>query len=1338
MKKTLSAFCALTALVGGAMALSSGNSNPLTAPTVTNTTNRVEPGIAMQRITAANTRAQVRKAQSDSTSTDNSVVSRIDLWNDVEVIYDFSSGNAYTDRPITLSFAGSDNAQYLYSGVDAGISTFQWYADSSLPYTFSGTLTSDEPATVAATLIYNNNDSWYIWHQDLVYLTAENNYTGNFCAQTTGLPDGAVLGVAFIVSESSSSATITATDIEFYSEVSSIAAKPWSEETDLPGLGINGNVNPDEAFTLLCEDGVTTLGLVYDGNEVCVTGLNTTAESVTIPATAGINGMHLPIVRIGYNGMFNWNGAQSMKTLYTGNVENVGVTLDDSQLTDIYINATTSFAYPVYSNGLEIYLHIPYNLTRSNYTYLGFKRVLVGDEQPFYPETELSDYVIAGYNEGEFFGITLRNNLFHISEIYTQNDTITIPFAIPYADGLYYLRAVGDELNLGYGSLCANAPALKAITVPESVTSLEIYWSYNPITDLYLLGNVSSTYWNLNSGMTLYVADRGSYSKYEGDSSWNNATILPYGWEFDWMVVDVARKGEFAQTYIEMTDADWSLGMYVKVTGTLNATDLNNIKNLTSLRKLDLSEAQFTSLPDAFLSNCSTLEEVILPETLTIIPQEAFYYCRKLAKVTAPGVSTVRQSAFYYCQALTKFDISNVSIIGNSAFYNCSAFNPTQFSETLTSIGQSAFYNTAISAVAIPEGVKILNSSVFSSCSRLTQVELPASIRTIDSRAFSDCTSLEEVVLQEGITTIGSQAFYNCRQLHELTLPSTLTTINSNALYNCSSLTSVKCKAVVPPSASNSFTSGMDMNHCTLYVAPFAIDSYREAAYWQDFYIMKPLDEPVKNIYIERPMAFNLLSEDNAVLQENPNMTLTYNTNKYTVGELSAEGDGTLSAGVFTIYHSIYRRTNSSYDYRPSLVNNAENMRADSVLCSFELEKNRWHFISFQYDVEMADIKGLYNTDFVIREYNSERRATGDGSVSNWDDVAANGVLKAGKGYIIQAANNSKDASGNTYNAIVDFPSRNTVTKNKLFTSNNVIVALDEHPAEFAHNRSWNMVGNPYPCYYDMHYLLDDFSTPIVIWRGTSYQAYSPVDDDVVLRPNESFFVQRPLDAEQMVFGAEGRMHYSEATNLNVTPGAKAPARAAAGVDRSVFNFNVAGCGSDDRTRIVMNPDASADYEISRDAAKFFADAPCGVELFVDGDVRYDICERPAGDGKATLGARFATEGEYTISLAGRNIAGWTVTLTDTLTGDTAELTTEAYTFTAKAGEATGRFLLSFGSPDQSSIEEIAATEGNSIVRIVTPAGVTVFEGRMADFNAPAPGIYVICGNGKAYKTVVK
>lgn len=1343
-------------------ALTGSQSDKRQKPSFVNTfsideVNRVTSHYPMESEAASKHARSLVSAKKSSESKEFKV---IDLWNDAPLIKPLNAGGAFDKETNTISFPGREEATYqIFTGMDEWESDYNWFAMLNTTYVFRGTLKSESEVKIYPTIGYYNNstDKNYVKAQVAITLNQDNNYTCDFEVNAKDIAEGSPVLVTFFVDGTSKSTsaegeteasfqTIVSTNNTFYSITEANRAEKWSSENAMTGLGLD-SLNNTNCYTVLCDDGKTTLGLFQDpySNSVNITGINTEADTVSIPNMILIDENLYPIKSLGYEGRMNWSAANNLKVLDLNSIQYVSTPSLSPTLTDLYLRNSCTFDYSV--NAPNTYLHIPYGYNRSNYR--GFKRVLVGNEQSYYPVPYKADWVIAGENEGDYFGISQINGYFYVIEVFTNRDSVKLPVSTPAAGGYYYyIRYMGYENYYPYGTFCKFAPNLKSVIIPENYYNINVNWANNPITDLYLQGkaDVPSTYWTLPSAMNVYVEDKSFFDIYETNSYWKNANIFPYGWDFEWTTVNVGRKGEFAQTYIEMTDADWSLGRYVKITGTLNDTDLSNIKNLTKLRKLDLSEAEFTNLPSSnFLSGASYLREVILPETIVTIPSYAFSNSSKLRTVVAPGINRIESNAFYYCNSLSNLDISKVKYIGTYAFYNCNSFNPASFSDGLSFIGEYAFYNTNIKEIILPNTITEVRSSVFRTCSELTKVTIPSTVKTISDYAFSGCPKLNDISLPEGLTSIGYSAFTHCTSLSEIVIPSSLQTMGSSVFYNCSSLKSVKCKTIVPPKTGGSFTTGVDLNHCTLYIAPFAIDAYRAADDWKDFYIMKPLNEPVKNIYINRPMIFDLLSEDNAVLQDNPNMTLDYSTSTSNVGQLTASGDGTLSAGIFTIYHNFGSRTSSSItDYRTTLVNNAENMRADSVLCSINFDKNKWHFISFQYDVKMSDIFGVNNTDFVIRKYNGANRAKGESSISNWETIPSDGVLEAGKGYIIQAANNTKTEDGAYYyTAIVRFPSRNTVTKNKLFTSKNVIVPLEEYPAEFAHNRSWNLVGNPYPCYYNMHYLLDDFTTPIVLWRGTSYQAYSPIDDDIVLRPNESFFVQRPVDAEQMVFSTEGRMHYSEAYNAKynntLTPSAYAPARRVSDNQRNVFNFNIEGCNNSDRARIVMNEEASMDYEINRDASKFFAEVSQGVEIYVDGDVKYDICERPFASGIATLGTRIATAGVYTISLNGRNMEGWSVILTDTKTGTITDLTKSAYQFNAEAGTESGRFLITFKAPGQAAVDEISSKNNDGAVRIVNVSGSTIYEGNLDDFMNSAPaGVYIVVRDGKTFKVMIK
>lgn len=1147
----------------------------------------------------------------------------------------------------------------------------------------------------------------------------------------------------------------------------------------------------------MCADSLTTLEFDYFDGELGVVGIRTTATTVTIPDSVVLDSVKHKVEIFGDARLnrFDWSEAQSVTTLNLTNVEQLYFNFEGSAITDLFLSG--NFSIKREADLSQIYVHMPYGVNRNNYGHLGAKRVLIGEEKSFYPEPRIQNsWVIAGEREGDYFSIMQNGDRFCVVEIFTEQDSIQLPESTPYENGS--VMQIASAGNSSYYEtsyrIFEKAPNLKSLAVPAGYDEIYLNWNNSMcrLNELHMKGNMPTTNWNVPSSYVVYIGAKEAYDQYSANSNWNRAELMPEGWDFDWLAVNVQRKGEFAQTYIEMTDADWSKGVNVKVIGALNDADLSNLNKLTQLRSLDLADATFQALPSSFLKGQQTIKEITLPEDLKIIPSYAFNGCQRLVKVNAAGVERIENYAFNSCYKLADLDISKVTYIGSEAFYNCQNFAPAALSDALQTLGSSAFKGTAITEITVPQTITALENNVFNSCKQLQKVTLPLTLRTIGSSTFQNCSALSEMVVPEAVTTIGENAFSGCQALSSITLPETLTKIGSYAFSGCSALTeltipssveeiaygtlqncrgllTVKCKAIVPPLATGSFTDGMDLNHCTLYIAPFTIDAYRDAQYWNEFYIMKPLNEPVKNIYVKRPMTFDLQSGDNAVLQDNPNMTLDYYIDNYywgssaknSVGQLTASGDGTLSAGVFTINNYFYNRNNNninenngiyySSDRRPTLLNNAENMRADSVLCKVTFEKNEWHFISFQYDVQMSDVYALNNTDYVIRQYNSAKRAaaTGDqtdqtGASSNWEDVPADGVLQAGKGYIIQAANNTTNENGNYNDAVVVFPSRNTVTKNRLFTSNDIIVPLEEHASEFAHNRSWNLVGNPYPCYFDMNQLKDEFYSPIVLWTGDNYQAYSPIDDDIILRPYESFFVQRPIDVEQMVFGAEGRMHYNDALKATKTDSQKpgvnnAPARSIDGAQRNVFNFTIEGCGSDNRTRIVLNEKASMGYDSSRDAAKFFASKPSGAEIYVDADVKYDICERPLADGTAQLAIRTAKAGEYTITLSGRYTADWTVMLTDRETGATVNLCEGAYTFEAAAGTTAGRFQISFKSP-LTAIDAIAAEIGaDAEVTVVNTAGMTVFSGSYAEFKTKAQaGIYVVVCGDKTYKTVIK
>ena len=148
---------------------------------------------------------------------------------------------------------------------------------------------------------------------------------------------------------------------------------------------------------------------------------------------------------------------------------------------------------------------------------------------------------------------------------------------------------------------------------------------------------------------------------------------------------------------------------------------------------------------------------------------------------------------------------------------------------------------------------------------------------------------------------------------------------------------------------------------------------------------------------------------------------------------------------------------------------------------------------------------------------------------------------------------------------------------------------------------------------------------------------------------------------------------------------------------RCVYNFILNGEAGHDRTRIVINEQASTAYELEHDAAKMMGQGAVPQLYVQDGGVQYAIDERPLEDGVFSLGMIFPTAGDYTLSLQNNPDEQTPVILTDLLTGAETDLTRSAYTFTAAAGSTATRFRIRMVENGTTQIDEISADFGEPV-----------------------------------------
>ena len=176
------------------------------------------------------------------------------------------------------------------------------------------------------------------------------------------------------------------------------------------------------------------------------------------------------------------------------------------------------------------------------------------------------------------------------------------------------------------------------------------------------------------------------------------------------------RAGDYSFRGCGFTDIDWITESTIKNDGTF--------ADNTKLKTVNITDNKVYMLGEEAFAGCSSLETVVLPDSITMVYAGVFKDCVSLKSINLDKCKlvTLGESAFKNCRSLTKLSLESSPLNGHLTY-------------------------------------GIINESVFEGCSSLKELILPISVIGYGKKAFKGCTSIRSFDIPISVSSIESDAF---------------------------------------------------------------------------------------------------------------------------------------------------------------------------------------------------------------------------------------------------------------------------------------------------------------------------------------------------------------------------------------------------------------------------------------------------------------------------------------------------------------------------------------------------------------------------------------------------
>ena len=304
--------------------------------------------------------------------------------------------------------------------------------------------------------------------------------------------------------------------------------------------------------------------------------------------------------------------------------------------------------------------------------------------------------------------------------------------------------------------------SLSVLNLPETVTNIGRYAFYGckSLAELTIPKNVE----HIGSYAFLATKDIDLYFVSE---------TLPAYLDENW---DHGTKGYYTGVTSVKEAGNWKYA--ILESGSIAILKYNGEEAHVDLTKLNLG-APVTIIGGSAFED-SSVQTIVLPDTLTAIQAEAFAYSDLTAIAIPAAVTFIGREAFAYTDitALTFAAGSKLSVMEQYAFAGTKQLTAVILPKSLKTMCTGVFAESGLQSVTFEQGIQIteIPQKAFTN-TKLTKVILPDSVTLVNHNAFNNVQTLKSVAFgkNEGIRLM-TNAFYHTG-LTSLHIPANVTYI---------------------------------------------------------------------------------------------------------------------------------------------------------------------------------------------------------------------------------------------------------------------------------------------------------------------------------------------------------------------------------------------------------------------------------------------------------------------------------------------------------------------------------------------------------------------------------